>query len=168
LKDLVQRILVSGTAAGIASAAAAALFSRSENRHAARPLNAVAHIYDGGRPKAKDGPGGRNTAVGLGLHMAASLWWGTFFEGFFGPSARRGPAGAVAAASTIAAAAYVVDYHVVGKRFQPGFEKFLSSRAMLGVYAALAAGFVAAVQLGRLHDHEKENANESDKGRPAE
>lgn len=159
---------MSGAAAGSASAAAAAWFSQKENRHAAKPMNAVAHIYDGGRPVGQDGRHGRNAALGLGIHMAASVWWAVFFEGLFGRGARRSPGGAVAAASTVAAAAYIVDYHVVGRRFRPGFEKFLSSRGLLAVYSALAAGFIFAAQLGRLHDHEKEDRDEGDKGRPAE
>src|SRR4051812_49658032 len=42
------RVLSSGIAASLASAAAGVLCSRFENRHGARALNAVAHIYDGG------------------------------------------------------------------------------------------------------------------------
>src|SRR5687768_11281612 len=76
---LLKRVLSTGIIGAIASAAAAALASRVENRHAARPINAIAHIYDGGMPPAHDGHGGRNTAVGLGIHTAASLWWAVFF-----------------------------------------------------------------------------------------
>lgn len=122
----------------MASALAAVLASRIENRHAARPMNAIAHIYDGGTPPAHDGPSGRNTALGFAIHTAASVWWAVFYEGALAAQRRARP-GATAAA--IAAAAYVVDYYVVAKRFRPGFERYLSPRAMFAVYAALAAGF---------------------------
>jgi hypothetical protein len=132
----------------IASAAAAALVSRVENGHAARPINAIAHIYDGGMPPAHDGPGSRNTLLGFGIHAAASLWWATFFELAFGQMARRGPGRALIAGAAIAALAYVVDYYVVSRRLRPGFEAYLSPRGMFAVYAALGAGFASSSRNG--------------------
>jgi hypothetical protein len=128
---------------------AAALASRVENRHAARPMNAIAHIYDGGTPPAHDGRSSRNTALGFAIHTAASLWWATFYELGFGPVARRGPGRAMIGASAIAAIAYVVDYYLVSTRFRPGFEEYLSPRGMFAVYAALAAGFALSSRNGR-------------------
>jgi hypothetical protein len=145
---LIGRILASGLYAAAASAVAAAACSRMENRHAARSLNAIAHIYDGGEPPARDGPRGRNTAVGLALHTGASLWWALFFEALFGRRARRSTRDAVLGGSVISVAAYLVDYHVVSRRFQPGFEAHLSRASMFAVYASLAAGFAAAARLG--------------------
>ena len=147
--------------ASAASALAAAVCSRAENRHAARPMNAVAHIYDGGRPPARDGDG-RNTLIGLGIHSAASVWWALFFEAL--PRGWRDTRGATA----VAAVAYLVDYHVVHRRFRPGFETHLSRSSLFAIYAALAGGFAMAATLNRrLDDHEKENRDERDKGRPA-
>jgi hypothetical protein len=157
---LSARILASGVGAAVASALVAAACSRAENRHAARPLNAVAHIYDGGPPPREDGPYRRNTLVGLALHAGASVWWAAFYEALFGRAARRSPAAALAGGAVIAAGAYVVDYHVVGKRFRPGFERFLSARSMLAVYAALAAGLAMSARLSRLRDHQVENHDE--------
>ena len=133
-----SKVLKTGVAGAAASAAAAALFSHAENGHAARPLNAIAHIYDGGHPPAHDGNGRRNTFVGAALHTAASIWWATFYEGALSAQARPRRWGTALA---VAAIAYVVDYYVVGKRFQPGFERYLSPRGMLAVYSALAAGY---------------------------
>jgi hypothetical protein len=93
-------------------------------------------VFDGGEPPAHDGDGGRNTLLGLGIHTAASVWWAAFYE----PAVKRTGA-PLLTASAVSAIAYVVDYYVVNKRFRPGFEKYLSPRAMFGVYAALAAGF---------------------------
>lgn len=145
----ITRILLSGAAASVASAAAALACSHAENGHAARPMNAVTHIVDGGKPPAHDGPNGRNTAVGFAIHTAASVWWALFYEGIFGHRARQSAPAAVASGAAIAAAAYVVDYCVVGPRFRPGFERYLSGRSMLAVYTALAAGFAAAALVTR-------------------
>jgi hypothetical protein len=161
------RVLAGGAAAAIASALVAAACSRAENRHAARPLNAVAHIYDGGAPRKEDGPGRRNTLIGLALHAGASVWWAAFYEALFGRAARRSPSEAVAGGATIAAAAYVVDYHVVGERFRPGFERFLSGRSLFAVYAALAAGLALSAQLSRLRDHQVEDHDERQERRNA-
>jgi hypothetical protein len=154
----------------IASAAAAAIFSSRENGHAARPINAIAHIYDGGDPPAHDGDGGRNTLLGLGIHTAASIWWAAFYEMALAeqqPRLRRFPA-----AAALSAIAYVVDYYVVSKRFRPGFEAYLSPRAMFAVYAALAAGFALSGRGRRAsvrkRHHEREGAAPAGRARHAE
>ena len=157
-----SRVLVSGCLASVASALAAAACSRFENRHAARPINAVAHIYDGGAPRAWDRRG-RNTAVGFAIHTVASLWWAVFFESL--PRRYRNAMGGAA----VSALAYVVDYHVVHRRFRPGFEAHLPPSALFGTYAALAAGFALGARLnGRLDHHQKEDRDEGDERRPAE
>ena len=133
-----KAILKAGLRGAAASGATAALASRLLNGHAARPMNAIAHIYDGGHPPAHDGNGGRNTLLGAAIHTAASVWWAAFYElalALQRPQRRWRTAGA------LSALAYVVDYHVVNKRFRPGFENYLPPGAMLAVYAALAAGY---------------------------
>lgn len=160
--SFVSRALLSGSLASIASALAGVVCSRIENRHAARPINAVAHIYDGGTPPARE-RGGRNTVLGFAIHTAASVWWALFFERL-GDKHRRalGPA-------AIAGLAYVVDYHVVHRRLRPGFEAHLSPQSMFAVYAALAAGFALAARLeGRLDHHQVEDRDERNERRPAE
>src|SRR3954463_2194822 len=131
------RILVSGSRASLAAAAVAAACSRVENRHAARPMNAVTHIYDGGPPLAHDGDGRRNTLLGFAIHSAASIWWAAFHEVVF-----RGKGAAVTAAL-----AYFVDYYVVPRRLRPGFEAYLSPCSMAAVYTALAAGLAAGSRI---------------------
>jgi hypothetical protein len=101
-------------------------------------MNAIVHIYDGGKPPAHDGDGRRNTLLGFGIHTAASVWWASFYELALAAQARPRP---MTTATALAALAFVVDYYVVSKRFRPGFETCLSPRAMFAVYAALAAGF---------------------------
>ena len=128
-------------AGSVASALAALAFSRAENGHAARPINAISHIYDGAEPPpAHNGRGCRNTLLGATIHTAASVWWAIFYEA----SAPRKPREAIATAAAISTLAYYVDYHVVHRRFRPGFEAHLSPRGLFAVYAGLAAGFAAA------------------------
>ena len=137
-RSFVKAILKTGVRGAAASGAAAALASLLQNGHAARPINAIAHIYDGGHPPPHDGNGRRNTLLGAGIHTAASVWWAAFYElalGLQRPERRWRTAGA------LSAVAYVVDYYVVNQRFRPGFEKYLSPGAMLAVYTALAAGY---------------------------
>lgn len=164
-----SRIFLNGLAGAAASAAAAALFSRVENGHAARPLNAIAHIYDGGAPPAHDGAAKRNTLLGLVIHGGASIWWAAFYEA--GLALQRQPR-RLATAAAIAALAYVVDYYVVNNRFRPGFEAYLSRHGLAAVYAALAAGYALSGRSGRAlvgeRQHERERTSLSRAARNAQ
>jgi hypothetical protein len=118
-------------------------------------LNAIAHIFDGGHPPAHDGDAGRNTILGVGIHTAASIWWAAFYE-----LAVRETNRPLLTASTVSAIAYVVDYYVVHPRLRPGFEAYLSSRALFAVYAALALGFAVSgrkrrARVRQRHDQRK-------------
>ena len=141
------RIAAGGALAAAGSAAAAFACSRQENGHGARPLNAIAHIVDGGPPPAHDGRNRRNTFLGLAIHTAACLFWSTCYEALLGRYARRSVPHALGTGAATAATAYVVDYYVVSSRFRPGIEAHLSGKAMFAVYAALGAGFAAAALL---------------------
>jgi hypothetical protein len=164
-----SRIFLNGLAGAAASAAAAALFSRVENGHAARPLNAIAHIYDGGAPPAHDGAAKRNTLLGLVIHSGASIWWAAFYEA--GLALQRQPR-RLPTAAAIAALAYVVDYYVVNNRFRPGFEAYLSRHGLAAVYAALAAGYALSGRGGRAlvdeRHHERERTSLSRAARNAQ
>lgn len=131
-------------------------------------MNAIAHIFDGGLPPAHDGAGGRNTILGIGIHTAASVWWAALYELALAaqPRLRRLPAAAV-----LSAIAYAVDYYVVNKRFRPGFEAYLSPRAMFAVYAALAVGFAISgrkrrARVRKRHDQRERAALPRRAGQP--
>ena len=141
---MIHRILASGVAVSAVSALTAFACSQRENGHGARPLNAIAHIYDGGEPPSHDGENRRNTALGLAIHTGACVFWAGFFESLLGRRARQGIGNAAGAGAATAATAYVIDYYVVHPRFRPGFEAYLSKRSMFAVYAAIAAGFAVA------------------------
>ena len=139
-------VLRTGLIAGVVSGAAALALSRLHNARAAPALNAVSHIAWGGRPPAHAGKDGRNFLVGWGLHIGASIFWATLFEGLFGRSARRRASRAWLGGGVTAALAYLTDYHVVPQRLRPGMEAYLPRWALYGVYAALGAGFALAAR----------------------
>ena len=49
----------------------------------------------------------------------------------------------VCGGAAVAAAAYVIDYHLIPKRFTPGFEKRVSGKSLTAIFAALAIGLAA-------------------------
>ena len=153
MAGLVGRVLVTGATAALASAFAALVCSRIERGRATPPLNAISHIAWGGGPPAEVGPKGINFATGVALHAGASLFWATPFELAFGRNARRSRAAAWLGSAIISAVAFVTDYYVVSRRFQPGYEAYLSRRGLFAVYAALAAGLALGARSTRLDDH---------------
>lgn len=132
------------TTAAIASAGALEL------RNAAAPLNAVSHIVWGDKAGEQNGTSARYTALGTAVNAAAMASWCVLHHAIFRPDRRRaGLVPALARGAATAAAAYVVDYHVVPRRLTPGFEKRLSGRSMFAVYAALALGLAVGERMAR-------------------
>lgn len=158
----VASCLVSGLAAGLASHIVSAVAGRAERGRSDLPMHAVAHIAAGDEPDAHQGRRESDWYVGTALHYGASVFWAGFFETLFGKRAERSMAAAAVGGATVAAAAYVTDYHVVSDRFKPGFEAHLSNRSLLLIYAALAAGFAAAARLRGLYRHQVEDRDERD------
>ena len=162
---MLARVVATGLLASLSSALAAAAFGHANRRHGARPINAIAHIYDGGPPPSRDGLRSRNTMVGMAMHTVASVWWALVFEAFFGAAARRHGAAALAGGAGTTALACLVDYRVVSSRLRPGYERHLSRSQMFFVYSALAAGFVLSARLQRrLHHHQVEDHHEGHEG----
>jgi hypothetical protein len=165
MNRFVLNCLISGAAGGVLSHIAASICSHKEHGRSELPMHAVSHIAWGDAPESHKGRTLHNGLIGSALHHGASVFWAIFFEGLFGPRAERSTSAALAGGAAIAAAAYVTDYHVVGDRFKPGFEAYLSDRSLLIVYAALGLGFAAAGRLRGLYDHEVKNRNEGDERR---
>jgi hypothetical protein len=137
-----DRLLLPGTCAALASAAALAWTGRRETGSAAAPLNAPSQWLWGRGAPYRDDVTWRHTAVGLAIHHSASLLWGVLFE-LFRRRAPRDVPGVVASAVTTAAIANVVDFQLTPERLKPGYEKRLSRRALFVAYAAFAAGLAA-------------------------
>jgi hypothetical protein len=129
--------LVSGTLAGIASAATATLAGAAKGQAPAAVLNAVSHVLWGDRAGRQDAASGRYTVTGFVINHAASIFWATCYEALR-RRAPRGPGGALASGAAIAGLAYLVDYHLVPKRLTPGYELRLQGPQLALVYAAIA------------------------------
>jgi hypothetical protein len=160
--------LISGGAAGLVSHLVAAACSRVERGRSDLAMHAVSHIAWGDAPEDHRGRHTHNFVIGSALHHGASLFWSVFFEALFGRRAERSTPAALVGGATVAAAAYVTDYHVVSERFKPGFEAHMSNRALFLIYTGLAIGFAAGARLRGLHRHQIENHDEREKRGDAE
>ncbi|HEX2828925.1 MAG TPA: hypothetical protein VHP37_21425 [Burkholderiales bacterium] len=168
MKRYLLNCLVSGTLGGIASHVVASLFSRHEHRRSELPMHAVSHIYYDDEPASHEGDEPIDAAIGSVLHHGASIFWAAFFEALFGRDAEKSTSAALAGGATIAAAAYITDYHIVSDRYKPGFEAVLSDRALFLVYAALGAGLAAGARLRGLRNHQVEDGDEREERGKAE
>ncbi|MGV9012023.1 MAG: hypothetical protein ACOH13_05460 [Flavobacteriales bacterium] len=125
-----------GAVAATATTAVAAVLGHLENGSAVAPINAVSHILwgDEATTEAVDA---RHTLAGMVLNAASVTAWAGLHEALL-PRHRPSMPRALASGMVTAAVAYVTDYHVVPKRFTPGFEKELSPKSLFGIYATLA------------------------------
>lgn len=164
-----RNVVVTGNVAGLAAIATAVLSSRRQHARPKAPVNAVSHIWTGRAPLAHAlAPSRRNAVIGLALHQGAAIFWAGLFEPLFGRRGERSTAAAIAGGASVAAAAYVTDYHIVPRRYTPGFEAALAPRALLLVYGALALGFAACARLRGLRHHQVENHHEREESGHAE
>lgn len=156
--SVIHRALRSGTAAGLATAATAAIAGKRETGSFAAPLNATSHIIWGEEAARQGKASLKYTLSGFLLNHGATIFWASLYErlmrGGVDDGRRRrisrlspdelGPVGKpLAEAAGVAAAAYLIDYHAIPKRFTPGFEKRLSGKSMFAIFAALAIGLAA-------------------------
>lgn len=148
LKRLIVNSLRTGAVASVTTPAAVATFGRLEDGAAVAPINAVSHIAWGDQAARQERASLTYTATGLALNTAAVTSWAALQELTFGRRFRRPEcAAALLEGVAISALAYVVDYHVVPARLTPGFEKRLSNRSLLGVYAVLALSLAAGARM---------------------
>lgn len=162
-----RRLSWSGGVATLASTVVAMALSRRATGDATAAIDAVSHMAWGGRPPTRMGPHGGNLATGLALHASACVFWATLFEGMLGRKRRARPLPALLGGAATAATAYVVDYKLVPRRFQPAFEAALPPQAFFAVYAAMAAGLAAgalwSARLARERKRTAQHAGEHDR-----
>jgi hypothetical protein len=142
--DLLCRAGTSGSVAGLAAAAIAGESARALGATRAAPMNAVTHCLWPRTAPRETRVSARHTLLGLAIHQGAAIFWALLFERIAPRAPRDRPVATCAAAAVTAATAYVVDYHVVPRRFTPGFEAHLPPRALARVYVAIAAGLAVA------------------------
>jgi len=145
--------LVSGTLAGLFSAAALLVTGKRDTGSAVAPVNAESHWLWGDESLREDRPTWRHTAAGIVTHQLSTVFWATLYAMVRG--SRRRPQTlpeALAGGIATSAAAAAIDYTLVPKRLTPGFEHRLSRGSMVGVFAALAGGIALGSLLLRERD----------------
>jgi hypothetical protein len=130
--------MATGAVATTASTVLLAVLSKQENGNAASAINAVSHMLWGEEATTNDQLDARHTLAGAGLNGAAMVAWAGMHELMLPRNKKPSVGRALLAGATTSGFAYWVDYHVVPKRFTPGFEERLSRKSLLGIYVALA------------------------------
>lgn len=145
IRRVASDAVVSGSAASLASAATLMVCSKLHEDRAAGGLNGPSQWLWGESEAYTREATVRHTAAGYVIHHATSTFWAVLHETVFGGGRRRKrPLQHCAEAAASAATAYVVDYHLTPRRLRPGFEKHVSVKGMVAVYAAFAAGLAIA------------------------
>lgn len=139
----IKDTLATGAVATVATTSAVALLGKIEGGSAAAPINAVSHMLWGDKAANTEQWDARHTLAGAGLNAIAVTAWAGMHELLLQRNGKPTVQRALLAGVATAAVAYVTDYHVVPKRFTPGFEKRLSRKALFGVYAVLALSLAA-------------------------
>ena len=133
--------IVSGTLAGLLSAAVLLAMGKRETGSAVAAVNAESHWLWGDESLREDRPTLRHTLTGFATHQLSTVFWATLYALVRGERRLgRSVAQALAGGLATSAAAAAIDYTIVPKRLTPGFEHRLSTASMLGVFAAIAGG----------------------------
>lgn len=142
--------LVSGTLAGLLSAAVLLVTGKRETGSAVAPVNAESHWLWGDESLTEDRPTLRHTLTGIVTHQLSTVFWAAVYALVRGDrkAVRSVPEALIGGIATSAAAA-VIDYTLVPKRFTPGFENRLSTGSMVAVFAAIAGGIALGSLLVR-------------------
>lgn len=139
--------LVTGTVAGLASAAMLALLARAAGKGTLQPINATSHWLHGRKAASRGQLDAAHTLVGFATHCASAVFWALPFQ-FWQTRRRSRSLGALLGGACITSAvAAAVDYGVTPKRFTPGWELVLGKRSLVVTYAALALGLAAGARL---------------------
>ncbi len=127
-------------------------FAAQEKKNAFAPVSATSHILFGDAAFSDQAIRSKFIISGLLLNLGAMLMWASITELVI--YLLHMPANAILIACLVSVgitvAAYVTDFHIVPKRFTPGFEHVLSHRAVLLVYVFLALGIGSALLLEHL------------------
>ena len=120
-----------------------------EHKSAAAPVTAISHIFYGDSAFEARAGDAMHFGIGFVLNVMAMIGWSAVAELVFRAlsidSHRLGYAVLVAVALSVLA--YITDFHIVPKRFTPGFEHILSKRAIYVTYVFLAISFVIGAMM---------------------
>lgn len=140
LQRMLADVLRSGSVASLLSTLAVSLFSRWRTGHAAAGTNSASQWIWYPQARARIGMSWRYTATGYLIHHACSVFWAGVYQ-LLRPE-RCGRCGQVLRAAAVAATAYWVDYHVVPRRLNPGFEHKIGGAGVWAAYAGFGLGLV--------------------------
>jgi hypothetical protein len=132
--------MTQGTLASVLSALALAWRGRGDTGSTLAAVNAPSHWFWGRQALRRNDASARYTLVGTLVHHGSSVFWALLYDGLQRARRRPTPADAVADAAAVTALAALVDLKVVPERLTPGFERRLSNRSLVWVYAAFGAG----------------------------
>jgi hypothetical protein len=152
-RHIAEEAALSGTLAGLLSAAVLLACGRRETGSAAAPVNAESRWLRGDEALREDRASLRHTLTGFVTHQLSTVFWAGLFA-LVRPrtSARHPVRDAVLGGIATSATAVAIDYTLVPKRLRPGFEERLSTGSTVGVFAAIAAGIALGTLLIRKRD----------------
>jgi hypothetical protein len=134
--SLARRVAITGTIAGVASAAFIAVASQCETGSPASGINGASQVFNGRAATRERRIDIRHTLVGWLVHQASAYWWASVHE------SRRvrelAPQPGVRALLVMGAAG-VLDYGLLPRRLTPGLEGQLSRRTIVATFSVIAA-----------------------------
>jgi hypothetical protein len=137
LMAILMKGVIGGALAGLATCAVAGLCARVERQTAVSALNSTSHIVWGDRAADQASASWQYTGTGIALNELALVFWGLVYE-MWSHSAIGASMSPLSRGATVSALAYITDYHLIPRRFTPGFEKRLSPASLFAIYCAIA------------------------------
>lgn len=134
-------VLFTGTVAAVLSSVALLCCGRLERGRALATHNGPSQWVYGRAAAFRRGITMRHTLVGYLIHHASSFLWAGVHHALLGGNKRARPfAEHLRSGAAVTVLAHVVDYQVVPKRLQPGFDKHVSRTSLYAAYAAFGLG----------------------------
>jgi hypothetical protein len=140
----IRKAWTSGTAASVVSALVLMWRGKVELDASAAPVNGPSQWILGKMAPYHNSADVRHTATGYVIHHGASVFWAIFYE----LARRLQPAHEltigrkVKCAALVSGTAYTVDFIFTPQRLRPGFEKRLSAKSLVYIYAGFAIGLL--------------------------
>lgn len=131
---ILKNSLKTGIVLSVTTALATVVASLSETGKPWAATNAICHIVDGDDVDQPADFDPRATSIGLAINTTAMFVWSALYEAGT-EVAKVEPMAATGLGA--AAAAWVLDYKIVPKRYTPGVEKHLTFGPILAIYAVL-------------------------------
>ncbi len=140
----IQNTLVMGTWAMLFIFMSLLAVAKAERIPLWQPVHAVSHILFGDKVLQEARFHAKYWISGFVLNAGAMYGWAAVAElGYLRFSFKTGDLiTAILMAIALTIIAFITDFHIVSKRFTPGFEKVISRSAVYTVYVCLAIGFV--------------------------